>query len=129
MTDAYIRRHTQKDRGQDRHSEYVKRRNRYKVIRRRNTIVMCALALLLIGAGINSRIKQHKAEQEELYWKEYYANRKYETVTFDYYVRKEKKPYDPQADPLSPYFTAPAYRAGSNNPGNVRKNYTPYKLF
>ena len=127
MTDAYIKRHTQKDRGQDRRSEYVKRRNRYKIVRRRNAIVMSALVLLLIGAGINSRIKQHKAEQEELYWKEYYANRKYETITFDYHIKEEKKPYDPQADPLSRYYTAPAYRTGSNNPGNTRKNYTPYK--
>ena len=127
MTDAYIRRHTQKDIGQDSRSQSGKRRNRYKIVRRRNAIVICALALLLMSAGINSRIKQHKAEQEKLYWEEYYASRKYEPVTIDSYVKEEKKPYDPQADPLSPYFTAPAYRTGSKNPGNTRKNYTPYK--
>ena len=88
---------------------------------------MCALVVLLSSLGIHDRIKQHKAEQEELYWKEYYANKRYEPVTFEYYVKEEKKPYDPQADPLSAYFTAPAYRTGSKNSGNVRKNYTPYK--
>ena len=127
MTDAYIRRHTQKEKASDYRSESVKRHNRHKAIRRRNAFVMCTLALILTGAGINSRIKRHKAEQEELYWKEYYANKRYEPITFEYYVKEEKKPYDPQADPLSRYYTAPAYRTGSKNPGNTRKNYTPYK--
>ena len=127
MTDEYIRRHTQKSKGLDYLSAPGRSRTHYKVIKRRYTFVMCALVVLLSSLGIHDRIKQHKAEQEELYWKEYYANKRYEPVTFEYYVKEEKKPYDPQADPLSPYFTAPAYRTGSKNPGNVRKNYTPYK--
>ena len=67
MTDAYIRRHTQNDKFTDYRSIPGSGRTPYKIMRRRNTIIMSALMVILIVIGIHDRIKQHQAEQEELY--------------------------------------------------------------
>lgn len=128
MTDEYIRRHTMRVKGPEHDSKPVIRRTRRRIVSREYVIIMCALTLLVVGFGIHERIERKKAMQEKLYWEENYANRKYEPVdTYQYYKKENEKPYDPQADPLSRHYTAPAYRTGSKNPGNTRKNYTPYK--
>ena len=128
MTDEYIRRHTRRAKGPTYNSKRDRRYTPYRVARIGYAIVMCAASLLLVGLGIHDRMEKQKAQKEKLYWEEYYAKRKHEPVDlYQYYKKEEKKPYDPQADPLSPYYTAPAYRTGSNNPGNTKKNYTPYK--
>ena len=36
-------------------------------MKRRNTIIMSALMVIMSVIGIHDRIKQHQAEQEELY--------------------------------------------------------------
>lgn len=128
MTDEYIRRHTMRVKGPEHDSKPVIRRTRRRIVSREYVIIMCALTFLAVGFGIHERIERKKAMQEKLYWEEYYANRKYEPVdTYQYYKKENEKPYNPQSDPLSRHYTAPAYRTGSKNPGNTRSNYTPYK--